>query len=79
MVKPLPPVLVVRFSGTRLKKARLHAGLSRFKLAQRIGFAAGMQTLTRYENGRYVPTIDVALALARALDVNLEDLTDAKG
>ena len=71
------PVGFTWFSGAKLRAARTRAGMSRNTLARRIDFLAGTQTIMRYETGRTVPTTNTALAMARALDIALEDLTDA--
>ena len=67
------------FSGTKLLAIRNAAKMSRFELTRAINFAVGTQAIIRYERGGGVPTLDVALKIADALEVPVEALTDAKG
>lgn len=53
--------------------------MSRFELTRAINFIVGAQAILRYERGKSVPTLDVALRIADALQVDVEDLTDAEG
>ena len=56
----------------KLKKARKEKGLSQGQLAQRIG--ADIQRVSKYERGVNVPTTDIMVRIADALDVNLDYL-----
>lgn len=62
------------FSGRRLRKARLAAGLKREHLAVAIGRSA--PTISMYEHGTGYPTVPVLAALADTLDVAVDDLFD---
>lgn len=53
--------------------------MSRFELTRAINFIVGTQAILRYERNRNVPTLNVALRIADALQVDVEELTDAKG
>ena len=56
----------------RLRSARLKAGLSQGELAGRAGITR--QAISAIEGGKAVPTTAVALRLARALGVRIEEL-----
>jgi transcriptional regulator with XRE-family HTH domain len=58
--------------GERLQELRRAAGLSQPGLAQAAGVPVG--TLRNWEQGRRVPLLDTAAAVARALGVTLDDL-----
>lgn len=58
--------------GTRLRLARLAQGLSQQDLAAVAGVTR--QAVAGVEAGRWDPSLRVALALARALDIGVEDL-----
>ena len=66
------------FSGTKLLAIRRAAKMGRFELSRAINFIVGAQAILRYERGKSVPTLDVALRIADALAVGVEDLTDAE-
>ena len=66
------------FSGTKLLSLRKASKLSRFELSRSIGFIAGQQAIASYEQGKTIPNVDVALKIADALGVPVEDLTDAE-
>jgi DNA-binding XRE family transcriptional regulator len=51
--------------------------MSRMRLCKSIEFAVGPETVAAYERGDRVPTVDVAIKIARALGIRLKDLTDA--
>lgn len=50
-----------------IRAARVHAGLRRETLAERIGYSAN--TLAQWEQGKIAPKIDVIEAIAAALNV----------
>ncbi len=56
----------------RLRKLRQDRGLSQKQLAERAGVSR--QTVVGIESGRYLPTVGVALRLARALGCQVEDM-----
>ncbi len=57
----------------RLRRARRErADLTQQQLAERVGVSR--QTIVSIERGRYNPTVGLALALARALGLSVEDL-----
>ena len=58
--------------GQRLRSLRTERKLSRAELARRAGLADGVYA--RYERGECAPGVDVAHAIARALDVSLDYL-----
>lgn len=67
------------FSGKRLSACRKAAGMSCMELSKAIDFMVGPETLFRYEQGRGVPSVNVALRIAKALKVRPGDLIDAQG
>lgn len=58
--------------GIRLKEVRTEAGLTQAELAERVGVSR--KTVNTVENGVFVPSTTLALGLARALGVKVEDL-----
>lgn len=58
--------------GVIIRRLRLRAGLTQEALAERAGFSP--TNLRNYENGRYMPALDAAEALTRALGVPLDML-----
>jgi putative transcriptional regulator len=56
----------------RLRLARTEKGLSQQQLADTV--EATRQTIGLIENGRYNPTLNLCLRIARALDKTLDDL-----
>ncbi|KAA9241165.1 MULTISPECIES: helix-turn-helix transcriptional regulator [Aerococcus] len=56
----------------RLKYYRTRAGLSQKALAEEIGVAR--QTVNMIENDRYNPSLELCIALAKALDTDLNAL-----
>lgn len=58
--------------GIRLKEVRTAAGLTQAELAERVGVSR--KTVNTVENGVFVPSTPLALGLARALGVKVEDL-----
>jgi putative transcriptional regulator len=56
----------------RLREARHRAGLSQRALAEQIGVA--YPTVARIELEQHRPTLDVALAIARALGTSVESM-----
>ena len=60
--------------GELLKKARIDAGLDQGQLARALGVARN--TVSNYETGRSIPTLDVAVNWARVTGVPLEWLAE---
>jgi putative transcriptional regulator len=58
--------------GHRVAQARKRAGLSQETLAERIG--AGRQSIARIELGSQLPSVEMALAIAAAVDESVESL-----
>jgi putative transcriptional regulator len=58
--------------GSRLKAVRQAAGLTQAELAEKAGVSR--KTVNTVENGVFIPSTILALSLARALDVTVEDL-----
>ena len=58
--------------GARLKDVRLRAGLTQAELAERV--SVSRKTINTVENGVFVPSTLLALKLAQALKVKVEDL-----
>jgi putative transcriptional regulator len=57
---------------SRLKEARTAAGLTQAELAEKAGVSR--KTVNTVENGVFIPSTVLALSLARALEVRVEDL-----
>lgn len=57
---------------SRLKEARLAAGLTQAELAEKA--SVSRKTINTVENGVFTPSTIIALSLARALDLKVEDL-----
>jgi putative transcriptional regulator len=60
---------------SRLRSARLWAGLTQGDLAAIVG--ASRETISSVERGESIPSVTLALAIARALDVSVEELFSA--
>jgi transcriptional regulator with XRE-family HTH domain len=60
---------VLKHFGKRLKAARLRAGFSQSQLAQMLN--VGQDTISNYENGRYIPDIVKVIKLTKILGVSL--------
>lgn len=58
--------------GIRLKEVRTEAGLTQAELAEQVGVSR--KTVNTVENGVFIPSTTLALGLARALGVKVEDL-----
>lgn len=58
--------------GIRLKEVRTAVGLTQAELAERVGVSR--KTVNTVENGVFIPSTLLALGLARALGVKVEDL-----
>ena len=58
--------------GVRLKELRAAAGLTQAELAARV--SVSRKTINTVENGVFIPSTLLALKLARALSVRVEDL-----
>jgi len=57
---------------SRLKEARIKAGLTQAELAELAGVSR--KTVNTVENGVFIPSTVLALCLARALNTTVEDL-----
>jgi putative transcriptional regulator len=57
---------------SRMRSARLWAGLTQSDLAAIVG--ASRETISSIERGESIPSVTLALAIARALDVSVEEL-----
>jgi len=57
---------------SRLKEARQAAGLTQAELAEKAGVSR--KTVNTVENGVFIPSTILALSLARALGVTVEEL-----
>jgi putative transcriptional regulator len=55
-----------------MRSARLWAGLTQSDLAAIVG--ASRETISSIERGESIPSVTLALAIARALDVSVEEL-----
>lgn len=58
--------------GERLKRLRINAGLTQSKLGNRIN--RGVTSISKYESGAMLPTMEAAVDLAFQLRVSLDEL-----
>ncbi len=58
--------------GIKLKMARVEHSLTQAELAEKVGVTR--QTIGLIENGGYNPTLNLCIAIAKALDKTLNDL-----
>ncbi|MBI5482172.1 MAG: helix-turn-helix transcriptional regulator [Deltaproteobacteria bacterium] len=72
MSSPDPPDL-----GVRVRQARERAGLTQAALAERAGVTD--ETIGRLERGAFEPALSTLVAVADALDVDLDSLVRPKG
>jgi putative transcriptional regulator len=61
----------------RVKNLRTEIGLSQGQLAEVMGVSR--QTINSIEKERYVPSLPLALALARYFDSSVEEVFDSNG
>ena len=61
----------------RVKDLRTGVGLSQGQLAEVVGVSR--QTINSIEKERYVPSLPLALALARYFDSSVEEVFDSNG
>jgi putative transcriptional regulator len=61
----------------RVRALRTEAGLSQAELAEIVGVSR--QTINSIEKERYVPSLPLALALARYFDSSVEEVFDVNG
>ena len=57
---------------TRIKQLRKQAGLRQEDLAQEMGVTR--QTIIAIENNKYNPTLELAMKLARRLDLHVDEI-----
>jgi putative transcriptional regulator len=60
---------------SRMRSARLRAGLTQGDLAAIVG--TSRETISSVERGESIPSLTLALAIAHALDVTVEELFSA--
>ena len=60
----------------RVRELRSHAALSQGELAGALGVSR--QTINSIETGRYLPSLPLAMAIARFFDAAVEDVFDAE-
>jgi putative transcriptional regulator len=58
-----------------IRERRAGEGLSQGELAKELGVSR--QTINSIETGKYVPSLPLALALARFFDTTVEEMFDA--
>jgi putative transcriptional regulator len=59
-------------ANNKLREFRKNAGLSQEKLAEKVSVTR--QTIISIENGRYVPSLELALKFAKQFKCKVEDL-----
>ena len=57
---------------TKIKEFREKAGLTQADLAEKVG--ARGETIVHLENGKYNPSLKLAMDIARVFDVTVEEL-----
>lgn len=57
---------------TKIKEFREKTGLTQADLAEKVG--ARRETIVHLENGKYNPSLKLAMDIARVFDVNVEEL-----
>ena len=57
---------------TKIKKFREKAGLTQADLAEKVGVRR--ETIVHLENGKYNPSLKLAMDIARVFDVTVEEL-----
>ena len=62
---------------TKVRDLRTERGLSQGQLAEAVGVSR--QTINSIEKERYVPSLPLALALARYFDRTVEEVFDSNG
>lgn len=75
MAPPVGPVRATErdgVAGTRIRAARNGAGLTQQNLAAAVGVSR--QTIIAMETGDYAPSVYLAIKIARALGVTVENL-----
>ena len=60
------------YVGNRVKELRAKTGMTQAQLAEAVGIAR--VSILAIENGRFLPTIETALLISRALNVPVEDI-----
>jgi putative transcriptional regulator len=58
--------------GNRLKELRTNLGITQAELAESVGVAR--VSIVAIENGRFLPTIETALLISKALKIPIEDV-----
>ena len=61
----------------RVSELRTAAGLSQGELGKALGVSR--QTINSIENGRYLPSLPLALAIARNFEASVEDIFIPEG
>ena len=67
-----PTLVAERGLGNRLKEARVRLNLTQAELALMAGVSR--KTINTVENGIFIPSTVLALALARCLEMSVEEL-----
>ena len=65
-------IMVHKSVGNNLKEIRTKLGITQAELADQVGVAR--VSIVAIENGRFIPTIETALRISRALNVSLEKI-----
>lgn len=60
--------------GANIQRIRKKMGMNQLEFAKLLYI--DQSSLSRYENGRYVPGVDVLVKVAKLADINLQDLLD---
>ena len=58
--------------GNKIKELRAELGMTQAQLAELVGVAR--VSIVSIENGRFIPTIETALRISRALNVPIENI-----
>ena len=60
--------------GENIQQIRKKMGMNQLEFSKLLYI--DQSSLSRYENGRYVPGVDVLLKVAKLADISLQDLLD---
>ena len=73
----LVPVVDMKKTGQNIASLRMQKGISVRELQRMLGFATP-QAIYKWQRGETLPTVDNLIALARVLDVSIEEIVAAE-
>lgn len=75
-MKRSPVIINAKEFGAKLREARIKSGKKQSEVAKAVGLAPN--SISYYEKGRSIPSLDLAVQLSRYLNVSLEYLVGLK-